>query len=658
MDDPRFNKLLTDPKYRSAPKKERKVKIDPRFQSLFKDKKFVSKVGVDKRGRPGNYSTKENFEKFYQLDSSDEDSSDEEGKVEQPKSAGKLKKPNAKKRIEKDSNIDYARGEAFLTDSSSEEESTDDEDQVDQKISDDIENEAFDKWGELDHDAETTDEATKRLAVCNMDWDRVHADDLTLVLSSFCPPGGRVLKVSIYLSEFGKERLAEEDKLGPEELRRAAKKVEDDDESEDEPQDDAQDDAQDMERVRKHQINRLKYYYAVAEFNSPIAANRVYTQCDGNEYELSGTRFDLRFIPEDMTFDEEPKEFCNKVPDVEKYKPKFFETSALSKGKVDLTWDEQDPQRLAAMQKAFEDDEDNEEQLKQYLASSDDEDESKEKLGSEESDADDEEAAAKYKALLLGGLGQNNDEDEENDSNEEEEGGMEMTFAADDDIKEKAKAKAVESMTPWEKYLHKKKEKRKHKKEKRNEKNENKDEGKISDDELPSDVDLSDPFFQMEDKPKANKKSSKLKNKKKSQNDSEEKSNNLELLAMDSDDDKAHFDYKEIVKNETKKKKKKKNNKNSKVASAEDNFELDFADNRFADIFSNPKYNVDPSHPSFKKTKSMKSIIDEKQKRILQSDQDKSSNEPQAKKSKKHSSLDLLANQVKSKSDRMKRKRK
>ena len=41
--------------------------------------------------------------------------------------------------------------------------------------------EGFDKWGELDGDADTTEEATRRLAVCNMDWDRVQAEDIFLV---------------------------------------------------------------------------------------------------------------------------------------------------------------------------------------------------------------------------------------------------------------------------------------------------------------------------------------------------------------------------------------------------------------------------------------------------------------------------------------------
>ena len=98
MDDPRFTKLFTDPKFRNVPKKEKKVKIDQRFQSLFKDKKFVSKVSVDKRGRPGNFSTKENYEKFYQMDSdSDSESEEDEDSVSKKKTDVKKKSQKPKK---------------------------------------------------------------------------------------------------------------------------------------------------------------------------------------------------------------------------------------------------------------------------------------------------------------------------------------------------------------------------------------------------------------------------------------------------------------------------------------------------------------------------------------------------------------------------------
>jgi hypothetical protein len=37
-----------------------------------------------------------------------------------------------------------------------------------------------------------------------------------------------------------------------------------------------------------------------------------------------------------------------------RYKPKEFMTTALQQGKVELTWDETDPERKAAMKRAFE----------------------------------------------------------------------------------------------------------------------------------------------------------------------------------------------------------------------------------------------------------------------------------------------------------------
>jgi hypothetical protein len=77
MADSRFSRFATDPKFRTVPRKEKKVSIDGRFKSMFKDDRFVSKTGVDKRGRPAGFSSKENFRRYYNLGvDSDEDTSE------------------------------------------------------------------------------------------------------------------------------------------------------------------------------------------------------------------------------------------------------------------------------------------------------------------------------------------------------------------------------------------------------------------------------------------------------------------------------------------------------------------------------------------------------------------------------------------------------
>jgi hypothetical protein len=80
-----------------------------------------------------------------------------------------------------DMNVDYARGEGLLFSDSSSSEEDSEEEEDDQEV--------FHDWGELDKDAGETDTATYRLAVCNMDWDRIRAVDLMVVLQSFAPQG-------------------------------------------------------------------------------------------------------------------------------------------------------------------------------------------------------------------------------------------------------------------------------------------------------------------------------------------------------------------------------------------------------------------------------------------------------------------------------------
>merc|ERR1712080_808495 len=112
--------------------------------------------------------------------------------------------------------------------------------------------------------------------------------------------------------------------------------------------------------------------------------------------------------------------------------------------------------------------------------------------------------------------------------------------------------------------------------------------------------------------------------------------NEFSLLVMDSDDDRQHFDYKEIVKKESKKSKKLRKKLEKAKTEMEENFKVDLDDARFSAVFQNADYNVDPSHPNFKTTKSMLDIVAEKQRRVHKRGKQKSN---------KHSKLkDMQAN--------------
>ncbi|XP_011875572.1 PREDICTED: ESF1 homolog [Vollenhovia emeryi] len=655
LKDARFAHIARDPKFSRIPKAERKVKIDRRFKCMFEDEKFVVKYTIDKRGRPVNRTTTEDLRKYYDLSSSededvkdkksgdqssssrqvktkeclDEDesnkvSSDSEDGFSQTELDQNNKQLHQRRKDEnygltseikeklKDLTVNYARGEGvLLTDSSSEEESS--------EVSD-TEDEIEHNWGELDKEAETTDEVTNRLAICNMDWDRIRAVDLMILLNSFLPSGGLIYSVTIYPSEFGLQRMKEEEINGPTELRNETIA------SEDETEHDNEEGARyHMEKLRQYQLNRLKYYYAIAEFDSAETANKVYTECDGIEYESTATRLDLRFIPDGMTFDQEPKETCTEIPEPVKYQPRQFATTALQQVKVQLTWDETNPDRQEFTQKVnsgkLQDIDEND--LQTYLAScSEDDSDTEEKKDTKEKMDDNSELETnndligKYKSLL-----KNIEEEEEARKNK----GVELEFSWGLGDKEKAeklvkeKMKNKEELAPFEQYLEKRKAKRKAKKEERKKL---KEEGEKSDleDSLPSDVDISEKYFAEEWK-NGSKGKKVNKGSVDSSNELEEhrRKAELELLLMDQEEDgKKHFNMKQIEEDATMSKSKRKRlnkKKNVQEEAKEDDFEVDVKDPRFAALFTSHHFNIDPADPHYRKTKGTEALIKEKLKR-------------------------------------------
>lgn len=184
-------------------------------------------------------------------------------------------------------------------------------------------------------------EPTRRLAVVNLDWDNVRATHLFNMFSSLVTSGlplagdkktsqpivrGKVLNVRIYPSDFGRERMATEEREGPPaELFKKHKEFEHQDEVNEQTIFETGDagDEVDEDALRKYQLERLRYYpprydvfgefvdqwcnryyYAIVECDTLNAASHIFNELDGTELERSANVFDMSFVPDEMTFDQ------------------------------------------------------------------------------------------------------------------------------------------------------------------------------------------------------------------------------------------------------------------------------------------------------------------------------------------------------------------
>lgn len=175
------------------------------------------------------------------------------------------------------------------------------------------------------------------------------------------------------------------------------------------------------------------------------------------------------------------------------------------------------------------------------------------------------------------------------------------------------------------------------------------------DSEVPSDIDMNDPYFAEEfNKPefkKGKSKKNKIADNEDSNPEDDKTKAELELLLEDEDDGKAHFSLKKIQEAEgtTKKSKRKKKLKEKMMEQRQaiPDFEIDTKDERFSALYNSHLYNIDPSDPNFKKTKNMEILIQEKLKRRPMDTPVENHKAP--KKSKQETELDVLVKNIKRK---------
>ncbi|CCU74627.1 pre-rRNA processing protein Esf1 [Blumeria hordei DH14] len=683
--DSRFKALETDPRFRLPSKKHTRTKLDKRFSRILTDSDFHNSTTADRYGRRLKKGEKKKaLERLYLPEDANEDETQTESKGRknnldakdyETSSAGKLiegseeESSNIKGRSSKFSpdsdtdatdavhpkNYDPARGGGF---SSSEDDDSDEEENLEDKLDDDNEAEF------PDIRAAQTDvpmgEVSSRFAVVNLDWDNINSEDLFTVFSSFLPPGGKIHEISIYPSEFGKERMDREEIEGPPKeifAQEGLDNLSTNDESEEDEEIAHSLQKPDEGReyndsaLRKYQLERLSYYYAVVTCSSPSTAHAIYEATDGREYLSSANFFDLRFIPDGVEFTEKERDKCLTLPTM--YRPTEFVTNALQHSKVKLTWDT-DPSentRKEAIKRAFSGSrsEINENDLRAYLCSDTETEGEKNDLIEEAPHCSKKELARQKMRAALGL------EDEESPvdpkKSDKKVGDMEITFTAgleSPHTKSIFQNEPIKEETTAERYVRLERERKARRKERAKARREGRDPDLAADEENPSeaidsksqkDLGFDDPFFTVGDdaksasKPKSSQRKAERLAKRQAKEAEAEKlameKTQLELLMHENNSGDEgrqlnHFDINEIARAEKKRKRKgiKGPTEIGKRGGLQEDFEMDVHDPRFGRVFESHEYAIDPSHPRFKGTDGMKKLLEagRKRRRVTEDD--------------------------------------
>ncbi|XVE80554.1 hypothetical protein DITRI_Ditri14bG0149400 [Diplodiscus trichospermus] len=563
--DSRFASLHSDPRFQKVLKHKTKVIIDSRFNQMFNDKRFApSSAPLDKRGKPKKGNPQSSLRHYYHLKEEEDEDEEEEKRnkdvvTEEDDSKEIDEESESSEMLEKDSD-----GESEEDVEGLESGSTTEEEDVDIVYED----------GEPEIQEEnvlTIEKETRRLAVVNMDWRHVKAADLYVMLSLFLPKDGQIMSVAIYPSEFGLQRMKEEEIHGPVGLF--------DGENE---EDKNGDDEIDNEKLCAYEKSRLRYYFAVVECDSSATADYLYKACDGVEFERSSNVLDLRFIPDSMEFKHSPHDVATEAP--AKYEGLNFHTQALQQSKIHLSWDEDEPERGKILKRNFNAGQLAELELKEFLASDENESDDDEKEDTTEDRSDKKNKKRDiYLALLQSGDG--SDEDGKDDGQD-----MEVTFntGLEDISKRILEKKDKEGETVWEAYLRKRREKKKAKK--------NKSKYSSEDESGETDIEATeepDDFFVEEPSVKRSKKD--RKHHEGMEKEAEASRAELELLLAD---DKGADTS---LKGYNLKPKKAKGKKGKEVL-GEEKIPIVDDDPRFSALFTSPLYALDPTDPQFKRS--------------------------------------------------------
>lgn len=490
------------------------------------------------------------------------------------------------------------------------------------------------------------------------------------------PPPGKLISVKIYPSEFGKQRMAKEDAAGPGggifkvEKKKTSKRPqrktraessddeetdsEDEDEDEEEDEDDGssqsdggsekaneeelEDDGLDakidnleivsdvdsggeedidMDKLRQYQLERLRYYYAIATFSTVEAAQAVHDELNGSEFERTANILDLSYVPEDMTFAED-EVHDEATKESKSYKGNDFVTDALRHSKVKLTWDQDDPNRAKITRRALTREEIEDADFGNLVAASSDEEvedeEPEEEMPAEKKSKKlkAKERKEKLRSLLLQAEDENGDIwGKQGSAWQEELADLKGEKAAKEDAVEitfkpgLSKDAEDENLTSLERYKLRMKEKKREKKEKMELKRAQKEDGKKS---KPKDDFFGDSDSDSDEEvPARSKKDKGAKSKPAATKAAPAADDDSKMDGIVEDDVHHHFNMKDVLAAEKAQKAGKKRSRKRKGKAGPDHepelgpdgFKVDVSDPRFSAIYSEPAFALDPTHSKF-----------------------------------------------------------
>ncbi|KIM48253.1 hypothetical protein M413DRAFT_439980 [Hebeloma cylindrosporum] len=689
MSDPRFARLKSDPRFRRPKKKNSRVVIDERFKSVFEqDKKKKSRGKVDKYGRPvSDTQEQENLRRYYQLEDEPEKGDEAPHRPDLARGEALLESSDEEDNADSDESDDG--GFVTLGADSSRPIAVHDEDieiDLDEDAFADLEAQAANYSKEHQDEEEGVHvERTSRLAIVNLDWEHVRAHHLYKICASLVSPTapvvrastsslseqasnrkrsgrgdiggqvnvvrGRVVSVRVYPSDFGMERMKREEKEGPPPEIFKKKELDVDEVNEKTIYEVGGEDDYDEDALRKYQLERLRYYYAIVTCDTVDAAFHIYNELEGTELERSANVFDMSFVPEDMTFENEPRDEATDDLNTQ-YKAVEFVTDALRHSKVKLTWDDDDPERNHVTRRALTKKEIEESDFRAYIANTSSESESDEPKTASNKKKDKKASRDRLRSLLLGGNDDAMPEGWGEGSGAKDDVDMEITFTPGlTNTKDKGEE------TTLEKYQRKMREKRKRRK----------DEGKEDGGEKET-KNLDDDFFELDSeqmqaeastKPKKGKGDKVKTNKERDVGESTERTvataEDLALIVQSDplNAEPKHFNLKSVIKAEKQKKRiKGRKGKMDDDAEAQEDFVMNVKDERFKALFEDHQFALDPTNPRFKKTKAMGALLEDRQKRQreLRGEQDGVVSKRRATRESGPKSLQSLVESVKRKS--------